>query len=104
MMQNLMSQKHKDTRNRGSGKAGNVPNPNGRRGCPNCYARVTSTRASLKHAPPPTLFVVAGQNAGGGRPIIDHLRQGPLGIETTPSRMRPLILARHTPYLNSFHS
>src|SRR3989441_2215304 len=60
------------------------------------YVRAISTRASLKHAPPPTTFVVAGHSAVAVRPFRDDLRQAPLGMETTPSRIRPLICARQT--------
>src|SRR5712692_3694529 len=53
-----------------------------------------STLASLKHAPPPTTLMSAGQRAVGVKPLRDDFLQAPLGKETTPSRARVFTWAR----------
>src|SRR5436190_17400998 len=58
------------------------------------HARSTCTRASLKHAPPPTSLTCCGQSAVDVWPFREELRQAPLGRPQTPSRMRSLIRAR----------
>ena len=58
------------------------------------YNLSTWTRASLKHAPPPTTFKCEGHRAVEVWPFNDDLRQAPFGRPHTPSRIRSLRRAR----------
>src|SRR5882724_9156506 len=58
------------------------------------HTRSTCTRASLKHAPPPTSLICCEHNAVEVWPLREEFRQAPFGRPQTPSRMRSLIRAR----------